>query len=181
MNIQEATPVVLTGAERAVLERMVASPLTSQQLAQRARIVLLAAEEWPTRRIAAEVGCTIGTASRWRVRYAEFREAGLHDLQRPGSAPKYTEETDRRILAQLDKSPPAGYARWTAPLLSQALGDVSDQYIWRFLRAQRIDLGARKSWCISKDPEFGAGLVDAYQAILAVQPPSASATPAKAE
>jgi transposase len=56
----------------------------------------------------------------------------------------------------LDRPPPAGFARWTAPLLARELGDVSDQYIWRFLRAQRIDLAGRKSWCLSSDPEFAA-------------------------
>ena len=28
--------------------------------------------------------------------------------------------------------------------------------IWRFLRAQKIDLAARKSWCESNDPNFAA-------------------------
>jgi transposase len=29
-------------------------------------------------------------------------------------------------------------------------------YVWRFLRAQKIDLAGRKSWCESSDPEFVA-------------------------
>ena len=33
---------------------------------------------------------------------------------------------------------------------------MSDQYIWRFLREQKIDLAARKSWCQSDDPDFVA-------------------------
>ena len=47
----------------------------------------------------------------------------------------------------LDQVPPKGYARWTGPLLAAALGDVDVhvQYIWRFLRAQKIDLAGRKS------------------------------------
>jgi hypothetical protein len=36
------------------------------------------------------------------------------------------------------------------------LVDVSDQYIWRFLREQKIDLAARKSWCQTDDPDFVA-------------------------
>ena len=32
--------------------------------------------------------------------------------------------------------------------------DIHEQYIWRFLRAQKIDLSGRKSWCESTDPEF---------------------------
>ncbi len=40
--------------------------------------------------------------------------------------------------------------------IATALGDVHVQYVWRFLRAQKIDPAARKSWCQSNDPEFAA-------------------------
>jgi transposase len=39
-------------------------------------------------------------------------------------------------------------------LLARQLADIHEQYIWRFLRAQKIDLSGRKSWCESTDPEF---------------------------
>src|SRR4029434_4788320 len=60
----------------------------------------------------------------------------------------------------LDEPPPNGYARWTGPLLAEALGDVHEQQVWRFLRAQKIDLSGRKSWCESNDPEFAAKAAD---------------------
>jgi hypothetical protein len=56
----------------------------------------------------------------------------------------------------LDKPAPEGFARWTGPLLAEALGDVDVQYVWRFLRNHKIDLVARKSWCESNDPNFTA-------------------------
>lgn len=68
---------------------------------------------------------------------------------RPGSRgaePKHTADTDRRILEVLDGSPPPGRSRWTAPLIAAALGDVHEQHVWCFLRAQKIDLAGRKSW-----------------------------------
>ena len=68
--------------------------------------------------------------------------------------------TNKRILAVLDQPPPEGYARWTGPLMAAALGDVDVQYVWRFLRAQKIDLAGRKSWCESNDPEFAAKAAD---------------------
>ncbi len=71
-----------------------------------------------------------------------------------GAAPKYGPADQKRILALLDQPPPAGYSNWTAPLLARTLGDVHEQYIWRFLRGQKIDLSGRKSWCESTDPEF---------------------------
>jgi transposase len=139
-----------------VLEGMVRSPKTEQRQAKRARVVLLAAERMPTRQIARLVGFSIGKASQWRVRSARDRLAGLEDKPRPGSEPKYSIETDRRILPQLDEPPPAGYGRWTAPLLSRVLGNISDQYSCRFLRAQKIDLAGRKSWWESPNPDFSA-------------------------
>jgi hypothetical protein len=60
----------------------------------------------------------------------------------------------------LDQAPPAGYARWTGPLIAASLGDVHEQQVWRFLRAQKIDLAGRKSWCESSDPEFVAKAAD---------------------
>jgi transposase len=129
-------------------------------LRQRARIVLLASAGMATRAIGRAVGCTTGTASKWRVRYAERRLAGLDETGNRGAEPKYTAATDKRILALLDAAPPQGYARWTGPLLSAALGDVDVQYVWRFLRAHKIDLAGRKSWCESNDPEFVAKAAD---------------------
>src|ERR1700738_1886231 len=122
----------------------------------RARIVLLAADGRPSREIGRIVGCTTGTASKWRVRYARDRRAGLDETGNRGAAPRYGPADQKRILAMLDQPPPAGYSNWTAPLLSRALGNVHEQYIWRFLRAQKIDLSGRKSWCESPDPAFAA-------------------------
>jgi transposase len=113
------------------------------------------------------VCCTTGTASKWRVRYARQRLAGLDETGARGAAAKYGPSDQQRILAMLDQSPPDGYANWTAPLLARALGDVHEQYIWRFLRAQKIDLSGRKSWCESNDPEFvakAAEIVGLYMA-----------------
>jgi len=158
--IPEATPVVLTAEERAELEGLARSTKTEYRLRQRARIVLLAADGMASRAIGRAVGCMTGTASKWRVRYAEKRLAGLDETGNRGAEPKYTAATGRRILALLDEPPPQGYARWSGPLLAAALGDVDVQYVWRFLRAQKIDLAGRKSWCESDDPAFVAKAAD---------------------
>jgi transposase len=160
MAIQDATPITLTADERRRLEGWRRSSKTERRLVERAGIVLLAAAGHPSRAIARELGCARGVVSKWRVRFARERLAGLADAPRPGKPKTYGEDANRRILALLDRPPPAGFARWTAPLLARALGDVSDQHIWRFLRAQRIDLAGRKSWCVSTDPEFTAKAAD---------------------
>ena len=76
--------IVLSGDERAALERLARAHTTGQQLAARARIVLLAADEVPGTEIAAIVGCAEGTVVTWRGRYAESGLAGLEALPRPG-------------------------------------------------------------------------------------------------
>ena len=63
---------------------------------QRARIVRMAADGVATRAIGRTVGCTTGTASKWRVRYAEQRLAGLGETGDRGAEPKYTVTTDKR-------------------------------------------------------------------------------------
>jgi transposase len=160
MAIQEATPIVLSAEERSALEAWARAPTSEQRLAERARIILLAAGGLASRAIARELDCSRGVVSKWRTRFATAGLVGLADRPRSGKPKTYDASADRRILAVLDGPPPEGFARWTAPLIARALGDVSDQHVWRFLRAQRIDLAGRKSWCVSTDPEFAAKAAD---------------------
>src|SRR5437660_1119273 len=109
------------------------------------------------------------TVSGWRGRFAREGVAGLNNKVHHGPAPKYQAQTGQRILALLDRDPPAGFARWTGALVAAELGDVHEQYVWRFLRAQKIDLSGRKSWCESNDPDFvskAADIVGLYLAPL---------------
>jgi hypothetical protein len=152
-GIPEATAINLSTEERAELEGLARSTKTEHRLRQRARIVLFAADGMA-------IGCTTGTASKWRVRYSDRRLAGLDETGNRGAGPKYTAQTGRRILVLLDQPPPKGYGRWSGPLLAAALGDVDVQYVCRFLRGQKIDLAGRKSWCESKDAAFVAKAAD---------------------
>jgi len=85
-GIPEATPITLTNEERAELEGLARSTKTEHRMRQRARIVLLAADKVATRAIG-RAASVYGTASKWRVRYAEKRRASLFKLTggcRPG-------------------------------------------------------------------------------------------------
>jgi transposase len=154
--IAKAAEVRLSPEDRLVLEACVRAPTSEQRDVLRARIVLLAAEGRSTRSIARTVATMPRTVSLWRGRYAHEGLAGLADKPRPGPPAKYDAGTGKRVLAVLDRPPPAGFARWTGGLIAAALGDVHEQQVWRVLRAQKLDLGARKSWCESDDPEFVA-------------------------
>src|SRR3954464_3061997 len=168
--IPEAREVHLSKRDRKGVEACCRSPVTLQRDLKRARIALLAAAGRSTRSIVQEVGVQPRIVSLWRHRYADHGLEGLHDKPRPGKQPIYTKATDKRILKLLDKPPPQGFARWTGPLLAEALGDVDVQYVWRFLRSSKIDLVARKSWCESNDPNFTAKAADVVG--LCVAPPA---------
>jgi transposase len=158
--VPDAIEVRLTRKERAVLEARLRATTTEQRQLLRIKIVLEAADGFGTREIARELDTTPTTVSLWRGRYAREGLDGLDDLPRCGAPPIYGAETDQRIRAVLDQLPPKGFARWNGPLIAEALADVDVQYVWRSLRKQKIDLGGRKSWCESKDPQFATKAAD---------------------
>jgi Homeodomain-like domain len=106
--IPAAANVALTSEERQVLEALAGSRKAEARMRDRAKIVLLASAGMASRAIAREVGCTPGTASKWRVRYASQRMAGLSETGDRGNVPKYGPEHGQRILALLDNPRPLG-------------------------------------------------------------------------
>src|ERR1700733_2687333 len=110
--IPQATVIALTIEERKALEALAGSRKSEARMRDRARIVLLAASGIGSRAIARDLGHTIGTVSKWRVRFASHRMAGLSETGDRGAEPKYGPQRDKRILAMLDQPPPAGYSNW---------------------------------------------------------------------
>src|SRR4051794_41783620 len=106
-GIEKATAIKLTADKRCELEGLARSGKSEHRIRQRAQIVLLAADGLATRAIARRVGCTTGTASKWRGRYAADRLAGVGETGDRGAVPKNTAETGRRLLAGFAGPPPA--------------------------------------------------------------------------
>ncbi len=127
--IFEATRIVLTKAERAELDRLVRSTKTEHRRRLRARIVLLAADGLATREIGRRVGCTTGTASKWRVRYAENRLAGLDETGNRGNAPKYGMDATRRILRVLDLAARRSWCESNDPEFAAKAAEVVGLYM----------------------------------------------------
>lgn len=129
------------------------------RLAERARIVIACLQGRRNDEVARELGLRPNTVGQWRRRFAARGIAGLHDEPRSGKPAKYGIELRDRILAQLERSPPAGMASWDGGSLARVLG-VSDDAVWRVLRQQGIQLQRHRSWCVSTDPEFAAKAAD---------------------
>lgn len=153
------TLFTLTQEDRSTLEGWVRAGKTQRRLADRARIILLAADGQGTMLIARSLRMRAARVSKWRVRFGRDGLRGLQDAPRPGAVRRYDENTENRILAKLDEPPPSGYATWSGTLLAQSLGDVSKSEVW-VLRARGIHLPRRRSWCISTNPQFAAKAAD---------------------
>src|SRR4051812_1804676 len=110
-------------ADRRELQRRVRDKGAPARQVERARIVLLAAEEMPGKEIAAVVGCAEGTVVTWRGRYAESGLAGLADLPRPGKPSPLPEALRDRVLELTLTEPPDqfGATQWSSRLLATAL------------------------------------------------------------
>jgi putative transposase len=109
-------PVELTIEERAELERLVRRHTTGQQLAERARIVLLAADGLNNSEVARAVAVDVDTVRKWRGRWRRVRAvplaelsvtARLADAPRPGTPARITAEQVCRIMALACEAPSA--------------------------------------------------------------------------
>lgn len=83
MANKTAEPLLLRAGDKAELERLTRASTAPAAAAQRARIVLLAAEGTANYLIAERVGVTRPTVNLWRARYRERGLAGLVDENRP--------------------------------------------------------------------------------------------------
>jgi transposase len=155
-----AAVIRLTAEEEKVLKQYLRSGTSEQRLVERARVVLLASQGHGSGEIAAILETRPARVSKWRQRFERLRLAGLEDAERSGKPRRYDQDSERRILAQLDQPPPKGYATWTGTLVAAALPDISDDEVWRVLRKHGISLQRRRSWCISTDPEFASKAAD---------------------
>jgi len=150
----------LGAEEEASLREWTRKGTAEQRLVERARIILLSHEGFTVEKIAERLDTRPARVSKWRQRFVEGRLSALSDAPRPGKPHIYDEQTEKRVLALLDQPPPRGYAQWNGPLLAEALGDVSEDQVWRILRRRGIQLQRRRSWCITTDPEFGPKAAD---------------------
>ncbi len=152
-----ALEIVLTDAERAELTKLVRSKRTSVRLAQRARIVLLAAQGLQNQMIAKQLGVGRIQAARWRERYATARLAGIErDLPR-GAPPASVDVT---CLVQLTtQSKPEAATHWSTRKMAAVMG-VSAASVSRHWRANGLKPHLVRGFKVSRDPEFVEKLED---------------------
>jgi transposase len=136
-----SAPLALRDGDRGRLEELA----RSSTVAQRALIVLLAADGLANTQIAQLAGTSRPTVLKWRHRYQAHGIAGLDDEARPGRPATIDEiEVLGETLAD-GGQPPAflGVPHWSARLMADRLGIsfASVARIWRKydIRTQRIE------------------------------------------
>jgi transposase len=155
--VRVAPEIVLTDQERVELTRLVRSRLTSVRLAQRARIVLLAAQRLQNKEIAVQLGVGRVQVSRWRERYAQGRRAGIeHDLPR-GAPPVKVDVA--RLVELTTQSTPEGATHWSTRTMAAELG-ISAASVSRHWRATGLKPHLLHGFKVSRDPKFIEKLED---------------------
>jgi transposase len=152
-----AAKIELTDEERAELSKLVRSKRTSVRLAQRARIVLLAADGMQNKEIAQRLGVGRVQVSRWRQRYAESRLAGIErDLPR-GAPPVKVDVA--RLVELTTQARPAAAMHWSTRLMAAELG-VSASTVMRHWHAHGLKPHGVRGFKVSRDPQFVDKLED---------------------
>jgi transposase len=152
-----ASEIVLTGDERAELNRLVRSKLTSVRLAQRAQIVLQASDGKQNKEIAEQLGIGRVQVSRWRERYTQSRLAGIErDLPR-GAPPVKVDVA--RLVELTTQSKPKAATHWSTRKMADELG-VSAASVSRHWRANGLKPHVVRGFKISRDPKFVEKLED---------------------
>src|SRR5918997_6760987 len=100
MPLGRATPIELSGPERAELEGLARRRKAPQGLALRARIVLRCAEGRTNQAAAGEVGTCAHTVGKWRERFARDRLDGLRDEPRSGAPRRIGDEAIAALITR---------------------------------------------------------------------------------
>ena len=148
-------PVVidLTDAERAQLESWARRRTSAQALALRSRIVLLADEGLNNTTIAARLGIAVGSARKWRNRFAEQRLDGLLDEPRPGRPRTIIDEKIEEVVIKTLETMPTDATHWSTRSMAREVG-LTQSAVLRIWKAFGLQPHRRESWKLSRDPQF---------------------------
>jgi transposase len=153
-----AAPLALRPGDRSGLRRLTRSSAVRAGVAQRARIVLLAAEGVPNAEIARRVGVSRPTVVSWRGRYEAGGLDALDDAPRSGR-PRRVDEV-AVVVATLTRPPDRlAVTHWSSRLLARELG-ISDATVARIWRGWDLQPWRSQTFKFSTDPQLEAKVRD---------------------
>ena len=152
-----ATAVVIDDEQRERLETLVRSRTAPVRQAQRARIVLAAADGVSNAAIARRLSISADTVRTWRGRFVEGGLAGLADRPRPGRPAVYGPDVHLRIVATVTGELPEADSVWSHRLLAEHLATdgISASQIGRILADLDLKPHRVRGWLTRRaDPNF---------------------------
>ena len=165
MANKTAESLPLRDGDRAELERLTRSATVSAGVAQRARIVLLAADGVANQVIAERVAVSRPTVNLWRSRYAQSGLAGLAAIRPPGR-PRSVDRA--KIIAATLTPPPKslGMTHWSSRLLAPRLG-VDHATVAAVWKEYGVKPWKAETFKFSTDPQLEAKVRDVVGLYLA--------------
>lgn len=156
-QVRVAPAVVLTAEDESELTRLANSGLTSVRLAQRVRIVLLAAQGLQNKDIAEALGIGRIQVARWRER---FLESGLQGIERdlPRGAPPVKVDVTKLVEMTTQTTPEAA-THWSTRKMAGVIG-VSASTVMRHWQAHGLKPHIVRGFKVSRDPKFVEKLED---------------------
>jgi transposase len=148
-----AVEIVLTEEERAQLEAWERRRTSAQALAERARIVLAAAEGLKNAEVAARLGIHRGTVRKWRTRFAEHRLDGLLDEPRVGRPRVIADGKVEEVIVKTLETTPKDATHWSTRSMAAEVG-LSQSAVSRIWRAFGLQPHRQETWKLSRDPQF---------------------------
>jgi transposase len=148
-----AVAIDLTQSERRELESLASRRKTAQGLAQRARIVLHAAEGAENKDISLRVGAAPNTVGKWRRRFAEHRVAGLDDEPLPGAPRQIGDDDVAEVVRQTLDTTPRDATHWSLRSMVKAAG-FAPSTIHRIWKAFNLQPHRTETFKLSTNPLF---------------------------
>jgi transposase len=145
--------LTVTGEERATLLRWSRRPKSPHSIAQRARIVLLAADGLANTVVADKVGVNQATVVKWRKRFLARRLDGLVDEPRPGAPRTITDDDVEAVVVATLESKPPDATHWSTRDLAARAG-MSPSSVGRIWKAFGLKPWMADTFKLSEDPMF---------------------------
>jgi transposase len=159
MPISMPVQIELSEQERAQLESWARRRSSARALAQRCRVVLLAAGGLNNTEIAQRLGVHRPMVRKWRSRFAEYRLDGLIDEPRPGKPRTITDEQVEEVIVKTLESTPKDATHWSTRSMAREVG-LTQSAVLRIWQAFGLQPHRQETWKLSKDPQFVAKVRD---------------------
>ncbi len=149
-----AIAIVLSAEEREELGTLARGRKVAVRVAERARIIQLAAEGKQNQEIAEICGATRRTVGIWRRRFAGKRVAGiLKDAPRAGRRRSIAAEVIGEVVRKTTQETSAAGTHWSTRSLAKVMG-LSPSTIGRIWRSHGLKPHLTRTFKLSRDPKF---------------------------